>query len=392
MLQKLNIGLVLPAVSGHSETFIKNKINGLLEHGYKVSLYVGGNVNSNKIHESIPIYYQVDVNNKFHLLFTLITTFILHPLTCIRFFNLEKLSHGSGTKAVKNLIINSHIIRRPLDWIHFEFATMGIYRENVAKAMGIKSAVSLRGFDIGLYPHEHPGCYNLLWKKIDRVHTISDDLYQKAVKIGLDTKTLCTKITPAINTEFFKSNSIKNLHNPLRILTVGRLTWKKGYEYALKALSLLKNKQINFEYHIVGEGNHREAIIYAIHKLGLTEDVKLRGQLSHQKVKQEMKWAEIYIQPSIQEGFCNAVLEAQAMGLLCIVTNAEGLSENVLDGKTGWVVPKRSSEAITEQIIKIKNMEMLQYNKIRENAIVRVKDHFYLNEQIQNWSDFYKYD
>ena len=69
-----------------------------------------------------------------------------------------------------------------------------------------------------------------------------------------------------------------------------------------------------------------------------------------------------------------------------------GLSENVLDGKTGWVVPKRSSEAITEQIIKIKNMEMLQYNKIRENAIVRVKDHFYLNEQIQNWSDFYKYD
>ena len=160
----------------------------------------------------------------------------------------------------------------------------------------------------------------------------------------------------------------------------------------MKALSLLKNKQINFEYHIVGEGNHREAIIYAIHKLGLTEDVKLRGQLSHQKVKQEMKWAEIYIQPSIKEGFCNAVLEAQAMGLLCIVTNAEGLSENVLDGKTGWVVPKRSSEAITEQIIKIKNMEMLQYNKIRENAIVRVKDHFYLNEQIQNWSDFYKYD
>ena len=222
---------------------------------------------TNEIPKSIPIYYQVDVNNKFHLLFTLITTFILHPLTCIRFFNLEKLSHGSGTKAVKNLIINSHIIRRPLDWIHFEFATMGIYRENVAKAMGIKSAVSLRGFDIGLYPHEHPGCYNLLWKKIDRVHTISDDLYQQALNLGLNPKTPFEKITPAIDTDFFFTSEKTGLHDPLRILTIGRLTWKKGFEYSLKSLELLKNAGIRFEYRIVGEGEYREAIMYALYQL-----------------------------------------------------------------------------------------------------------------------------
>ncbi|MBK7870836.1 MAG: glycosyltransferase family 4 protein [Saprospiraceae bacterium] len=50
--------------------------------------------------------------------------------------------------------------------------------------------------------------------------------------------------------------------------------------------------------------------------------------------------ADIYLQYSIQEGFCNAVLEAQAMGLLCIVSDAEGLPENILHGQTGWVVPK----------------------------------------------------
>ena len=208
----------------------------------------------------------------------------------------------------------------------------------------------------------------------------------------MDSITPYKKITPAINTEFFNSNVQANLHNPLRILTVGRLTWKKGYEYALKALSLLKAQGVNFEYHIVGEGNYREAIIYAIHQLQLTENVLLVGQNAPDEVKDEMEWADIYIQPSIQEGFCNATLEAQAMGLLCIVTDAEGLSENVLDEKTGWVISKRSPEAITEQIIKIKNMEMPQYNKIRKNAIIRIKDQFHLNEQIQNWSDFYKYD
>ena len=388
----MKIGFIMSSTPNYSETFIINKMNGLLNHGFEVSLFVAGKGNSTEIPLPVPVYYQVNVNKKLYLLFAFITTFILHPISCIRFLNLERDSHGDWTKALKHLILNFHIIGKSLDWLHFCFTTAGIGRENLARAMGARSAVSFRGFDIGLYSHQHPGCYDLLWQKIDKVHTISDDLYKQAIDLGLDPKTPYEKITPAINTEFFKSNVQENLHNPLRILTVGRLTWIKGYEYALKALSLLQEKQINFEYRIVGEGDYREAILYAVHQLGLTDNVILRGQLSPEEVKDEMEWADLYTQPSIQEGFCNAVLEAQAMGLLCIVTNAEGLSENVLDGKTGWVVSKRSPEAITEQIIKIKNMEMLQYNKIRENAIIRVKNHFHLNEQIQDWSDFYKFD
>jgi len=388
----IHIGLVLSSIPGYSETFIIEKIKGLIQSGFKVSIFVAGKKHTTTLAISVPIYLQLDIDNKFYLCYNLLTTFIFNPIQCYRFIYLERIAKRKWLTTIKNLIINSHIIGKQLDWIHFGFATMGIQRENVAQAIGAKSALSFRGFDIGLYSHKHPNCYRLLWMKIDKVHTISDDLYKKAIDLGLDIKTPYEKITPAINTEFFNSNVQENLHNPLRILTVGRLTWKKGYEYALEALSLLKGKQINFEYRIVGEGDYREAILYAIHQLGLTDNVILRGQLSPEQVKDEMEWADLYTQPSIQEGFCNAVLEAQAMGLLCIVTNAEGLSENVLDGKTGWVVSKRSPEAITEQIIKIKNMEMLQYNEIRENAIVRVKDHFHLNGQIKNWSDFYRYD
>ena len=350
MSKELSIGLILPALPGYSETFIHSKINGLVHHGFKVSLFVASEGDLKSIPVTVPVYFQININNKLCLFSTLISSFILHPLICIRFIKLEKLSHGNWIRGFKNLIINSHIISKNLDWLHFGFATMGIHRENVAHAIGAKSALSFRGFDIGLYPHQHPNCYSLLWMKIDKVHTISDDLYQKAVDLGLDPTIPYEKITPAINIEFFKSNIDKDLHNPLRILTVGRLTWKKGYEYALKTLVLLKNAQINFEYHIVGEGHYREAIMYSIYQLGLTKNVMLTGQISPVEVKNEMEWADIYIQPSIQEGFCNAVLEAQAMGLLCIVTDAEGLSENVLDGETGWVVKKRSPQVIYERI------------------------------------------
>ena len=170
---------------------------------------------------------------------------------------------------------------------------------------------------------------------------------------------------------------------------MGRLTWKKGFEYCLKSLELLKNAGIRFEYRIVGEGEYREAIMYALHQLNLIENVSLSGNISRKMVKQEFEWADIYIQPSIQEGFCNAVLEAQAMGLLCIVTNAEGLSENVLDGKTGWVVEKRNPIAIKEQILNIIMSDKKDLKETRKNAIDRVKNRFKLEIQNELFYNFY---
>ena len=70
------------------------------------------------------------------------------------------------------------------------------------------------------------------------------------------------------------------------------------------------------------------------------------------------------IQYSIEEGFCNAVLEAQSMGVLTIVSNASGLMENIIDGKTGWVVPKRKPNLLAKKIKQITSMkeEKLNYH------------------------------
>ena len=386
----MRVGFILPSLPNYSETFFQSQISGLVQNGYIITLFINKNAKEKlTLHESVKIYLQPDVNKKIRLLINLLRFLVCYPLLSLKYIRLERLSNRSWREILKNVIINSHILTKKLDWIHFGFATMGIHRENVAHAIGAKSALSFRGFDIGLYPHQHSNCYNLLWQKIDKVHTISDDLYQKAVDLGLDSKIPYEKITPAINLDFFKSNIDKDLHNPLRILTVGRLTWKKGYEYALKALVLLKNAQINFEYHIVGEGHYREAIMYSIYQLGLTKNVMLTGQIPPLEVKNEMEWADIYIQPSIQEGFCNAVLEAQAMGLLCIVTDADGLSENILDGKTGWVVPKRSPKKITEKIINILSMDDDRLNQIRKYAVKRVVNEFNLERQSQLFREFY---
>ena len=389
MSKKIKIGLILSNFPGYSETFILNKISGLIDEGFDVNLFLLNKSDLKFSNNSVKVYSQINTNNYFLILVKLILLFLFHPRICIKFVKLEKSCNRDLITSIKGLIVNSHMLSKKVDWIHFVFATLSIGRENVAQSINAKLAVSLRGYDIGIYPYNHPDCYRLLWDKVDKIHTISDDLYNKAIQFGLKKDIIFQKINPAINSEFFNSTFINSLNVPIRILTVSRLEWKKGYEYVLHALYLLKKENIKFIYNIVGDGKDKEKIIYLINYYDLVEEVELNGKLSIEGVKKKMEWADIYIQPSIQEGFCNAVLEAQSMGLICIVTNAEGLSENVIHKETGWVVNKRSSLAIKRRIIKILNTNPLEYEKIRRSAISRIRNKFHLIDQKLDWKRFY---
>nr|WP_237691525.1 glycosyltransferase family 4 protein [Mangrovimonas futianensis] len=189
-------------------------------------------------------------------------------------------------------------------------------------------------------------------------------------------------IPPAINTSFFNQEpSKKEDYNPLSILTVARLHWIKGLEYTLEALALLKQAGLSFRYSIVGEGDQYARLVWAVHQLGLKEEVTFLGKQNQEQIKEAYQTHQVYLQYSIQEGFCNAVLEAQAMGLMCIVSDADGLKENVLDGETGWVVPKRQPHLLTKQLLDVVHMPKDIHDRIRNQAVIRIQKEFYLKRQ-----------
>jgi colanic acid/amylovoran biosynthesis glycosyltransferase len=315
------------------------------------------------------------------------------PNRFLSFFRLQKESGRSTWDALKSIYINGHILPFNLDWIHFGFATMGIGREYLAKALDAKMAVSIRGFDIAIFPLKHPGCYDLLWKNVDKVHVISDDLEQKLRKTRFPESKFIQKITPAIAFERFYYQR-KHFHidrgRPVRILSVGRLHWKKGYEYALQAMSQLKALNIPFVFSIVGTGSDLERLKFAVYQLNIEKEVVFKGKLNHDEVAKEMKEADIYLQPSIQEGFCNAVLEAQAAGCFCVVSDAEGLSENVLDGITGRVFKRRDVNAMLEIIREVIGFSAEARASVVLTAQKRVQNNFSIDEQIRKFEHFYE--
>jgi len=389
----MRIGIVLPSVPAYSETFFSNKIKGLKEKGFRVVIFANSSNNNSYNTSKIKVASKL-TGNKFQVIlvsiYRLIHSFLFHFKNSRNLYSLDSKDGVKFPQRIKNIISNNHILSEPVDWLHFGFGTMVINKENVAKAIGARMAVSFRGFDIGVYPLKHINCYMKLWEKVERIHVISNDIKDLLYQHGFDGKAEVIKITPAIDTAFFRSEKEYKYSDKINFITIARLHWKKGLVYTLEALALLKKEGITFHYTIIGDGTGVERLKFAANQLKLTDQVTFTGKLPQDLIKNKLINSDVYLQYSIQEGFCNSVLEAQALGLLCIVSNAEGLSENVINDETGWVVPKCDAELLANKIKEVINLPETKKQLISTHAKDRVSKQFTIKQQQNYFVEFYK--
>ncbi|MGS2726881.1 glycosyltransferase family 4 protein [Psychroserpens sp. BH13MA-6] len=393
MNKKITVGLVLYTVPKYSETFFRNKIMGLQENGFDVVLFV---LYHEKNDGDIPCDVIYAKNFGSGIFKTLVNTLgefskaiFLNPKRSYRLYQLDKRDGISLKRRLKHLVLSQFLFQKHVDWLHFGFGMLATERENVAEAMQAKMAVSFRGFDLYLSPLVHKGCYDILFQKAVKYHVLSEEMKTTLLDHHIRQDQI-EVITPAIDVNFFKSDEKRRHTKRLELVTVSRLHWKKGLEYTIEALSHLKEAGVDFQYTIIGTGIEKERLVFAAHQLGVLEYVTFTGKLSHEAVKRHLSQADMYLQYSIQEGFCNAVLEAQAMGLLCLVSNAEGLSENVIHEETGWVIEKRQPALLAAKIIEVQQMTEEEKQQIRTRAMQRVNQEFNLDQQHQKFVNFYR--
>lgn len=122
-----------------------------------------------------------------------------------------------------------------------------------------------------------------------------------------------------------------------RLLTVGRLTYQKGYDMALEALDLLKKRGIPVRWYVLGEGEERRALERKRAKLGLTEDFVLLGAVENPYPYYAQ--ADVYVHATRFEGRSVALQEALAMGCAVIVSDCSGNRDEIEDGRNGLLCP-----------------------------------------------------
>lgn len=400
------IVLVVPVFPTLSETFIVSKFLGLLERGYDVHIVCGRNARENwklfpmlqtragiaqRIHSGWPTRHKA-------LAALLLPVALFHALSSRPSKTLQYLRRGYrqfGWDVFRRFYLDLPIILSQPDIVHFEFGALAVGRMYLRELLGCRVVVSFRGHDLNFSGIDQPDYYHEVWTSADMLHFLGEDLWKRAQRRGCPPDKPRVLIPPAIDVDFFEPTERKVTGNDatatrgIRILSVGRMYWTKGHEYSLQAIRILCERGLNVEYHIIGDGQYLEAIAFCRHQLGLEDCVCLLGAQPRERVREQMLWADIFLHAAVSEGFCNAVLEAQAMRLPVVCSDADGLPENVLDGVTGFVVPRRDPEALAEKLALLATDPELR-QRMGQAGRERVCDRFTLGQQISAFAEFYQ--
>ena len=158
----------------------------------------------------------------------------------------------------------------------------------------------------------------------------------------------------------------KPLNKPIKIVSVGRATEKKGLVFAIRAMQYLDD---NFHLEIVGDGALHSELVKCTQDLGLEDKVTFHGAKPPEFIKNLLVESDVFLLPSItdsngdMEGIPVALMEAMASGLVVVSTFHSGIPELIENGKGGFLVPEKDELAIAETISKLPMLSEL--SKIR---------------------------
>jgi len=136
-------------------------------------------------------------------------------------------------------------------------------------------------------------------------------------------------------------------YSGIRILTVGRLTYQKAYDYAITALKLLKEEGYPVKWYVLGEGNQRTVLEKKIEEYSLQEDFLLPGAVANPYPYYAQ--TDIYVHATRFEGKSIAIQEAQILGCPIIASDCSGNREQIENGADGLLCDL-DPEAIKESI------------------------------------------
>jgi glycosyltransferase involved in cell wall biosynthesis len=153
---------------------------------------------------------------------------------------------------------------------------------------------------------------------------------------------------------------------PPRIVAVGRLVEKKGFDDLLLACRELQNRGIQFACEIIGSGELDANLRRKSAQLGLDASVVFRGSLPQGEVIQSVRQASVLAAPCIvgddgnRDGLPTVLLEGMALGTPCVATDVTGIPEVIRHRETGILTEQHNVTQLTSAI-----EELLQSPELR---------------------------
>lgn len=205
------------------------------------------------------------------------------------------------------------------------------------------------------------------FEKCDAMVTISDDCRNCIVKEfpQLEDKVyVLENITSSPNvvqmSKIYEPPEYAGIES-IKILSVGRLNWQKGFDVAIESARLLRGKGEVFQWVVLGEGSERTNLEKRIKEAAVEDCFVLVG--AKENPYPYMKACDILVQPSRVEGRSIVLDEVKVFNKPIIATNYTTVHDSIEHGKNGWIV-KMTPEALCEGIVR-----MIHDEKLRQRLV-----------------------
>lgn len=277
------------------------------------------------------------------------------------------------------------------DIIHLQWPSVIPWFEDVLLKKEIPVILSQRGFHSNVRPFVDEANFEYLKKwypKMAGFHSVSKAIATNGNKIWTSPEKIDKVNYTGLPLQeiSFSENYMRSI--PLKLLSIGRAHWIKGYDYALHSCKLLKEKNIPFQYTIIG-GADDEELQFLIDNLGLKDCVFLERRMPQKKVFRSMQEASLLLMPSLEEGIPNVVVEAMAIGLPVISTDCGGVRELISKEKVGWIVPIRDPQAMAEAIEAFADMPLQKIEEVRLAARKKVEQQHNEEQMVKGMEELY---
>ncbi len=174
----------------------------------------------------------------------------------------------------------------------------------------------------------------------------------------------------------FVEETLRPLHfkirenEPLKIVYLSNLMSEKGVLDLMTGLSILKEKQIEFEAKFAG--NIEEEIKTEIKFFLSIKEITYLGVVNGKQKKELLEWANVFVLPTYykMEGVPISILEAMANGNIILTTKHAGIKD-IISNKNGFFVEPKSPEDIVKKLLHIKsninNLKEIRFNNINDS-------------------------
>lgn len=177
---------------------------------------------------------------------------------------------------------------------------------------------------------------------------------------------------------------------PIRLLAVGRLVEKKGFDQLVRAAA---GFTFPFTLEIVGDGPEEAALAGLIANLGLQAQITLRGGVTHAELPALYAAAHIVVVPSVvdragdRDGLPNVLLEAMAAGRPVVASDVAAISSAIIDGESGLLTPPGDVAAMAAALNRLATLPELR-QALAAQGYRRVVQHFALPACTDRFCDF----